>query len=152
MPRVRKPKCRSRTSAMTLDSSVEWSLCFWKGIQVDGMGADTPEALRVAWNVHKGDILNRFIEQCPGMRPYALYATGQIALPEMVCDPYPNDIPHRTAAGLVHETRCYGGYLGLFEHLCSLGIVPDEEQKLARKMFKKNPSRTPYTTYEFLSV
>lgn len=151
MPTRRQLKCEVRGSALSLDQPVEWSLCFWKGLGVPGLGADEPSELAAAWDEHGEAVQANFVKCCPGMRPYAMFALGLITLPKAVVEPYLNDTPAQTKVGSIFESRVYGGYEGIYKHLLKLGLVDVEEQAAADALFKKNPLSTPYESYQLLS-
>ena len=151
MPTRRKIKCGVRGAALALDSTVEWSLCFWKGLGVPGIGADEPSELAAAWTDYGEEVQAHFTASCPGMRPFAMFALGLITLPKAVAEPYPNDAPAQTKVGPIFESRVYGGYEGLYQHLLKLGLVDAEEQAAADALFNANQLRTPYESYQLLS-
>ena len=105
MPTRRKIKCGVRGAALALDNTVEWSLCFWKGLGVAGIGADEPVELAAAWTDYGEEVQANFVECCPGMRPYAMFALGLIPLPKAVAEPYQNDAPAQTKVGPIFESR-----------------------------------------------
>lgn len=146
-----RTQCTVREAAKGLDAPIEWSLCFWKGYPIDGEGANEPDDLAAAWLVHKDKVLPHFTQQCPGMRPFAMWALGLIELPKVIAKPYISDTPFKTKVGPVYEERCYGGYFGLYKQLLKLDLIDAGEQQAADKFFSDKPERAPYNEYKLLS-
>jgi hypothetical protein len=121
MPR-RLPRITRRLAPIELCSATEFTLTHWWIIP--GIHPRDTNAWRQLWRQHRATILARWIECCPGTRPLACYATGEIPLPPLVGKPSEfsrvDILPDGT---LLQENRFYDEP----EHLAELGIVDDEE-------------------------
>lgn len=147
-----RPICGVRESALGLDAPTEWSLVYWQGLGVEGMGCDSPDDMAAAWTTHRDRILPHFNKQCPGLRPFAMFALGEVPLPPMVHKPYPNDTPFKSVVGPIYEDRCYGGYEFIFHHLKNLDILTKNEIQAAERFFDENPLRSPFGDYDMLTA
>ena len=147
-----RPVCAVRESALELDTPSEWSLVFWKGMGVPGLGCDSPEDMAAAWTTHGDKVLPHFTRQCPGLRPFCMFALGEVPLPPRIEKPYPNDVPFAAKVGPVYEERVYGGYETIFHHLRDEGILGSNEIEAAERFFKENPLRSPFKDYDMLTT
>ena len=136
---------------MELETPVEWSLVFWKGLGIPGLGCDSPEDLAAAWFTHRDKILPHFTKQCPGLRPFAMFATGEIELPPRVEKPYQNDVPFVSTVGPIYEDRVYGGYQTISKFLEKLGVLTKNEIEASQRFYKENPLRSPFKDYTMLT-
>ena len=136
MPRRRKVRCPSKSaSAEKLTVLIEWALTEWLGWPVDEWALDWA-ATEDAWQVHRETILQAFIAQVPGCRPFGAYAAGEIPLPDMVRKPYESDLPYQARDGLIHSYNCYWQtQQDEFLYLEKLGVLPAEEITAAKKRF-----------------
>jgi hypothetical protein len=108
----------------------EWSLVLWQGLRITGSGCETLEQYRVAWEIHRDDLLEHYIDQIPGSRPFAMYATGELPTPPLIHEPRQHDPRVQIGDRVFHERRCYGDEL---EHLAAIGVVTGDELAIARR-------------------
>ncbi len=151
MRRRQRPVSEVRESAMELETPVEWSLVFWKGLGIPGLGCDSPEDLAAAWFTHRDRILPHFTKQCPGLRPFAMFALGEVELPPRIEKPYPNDVPFMSSVGAIYEERVYGGYQTISQHLEKIGVLTKNEIEASQRFYKENPLRSPFKDYTMLT-
>lgn len=135
MPRRKRVKCPSRSSGPELDAIVEWNLCEWLGAST-ALGFEYTD-LEAAWECHREKLVDHWVGQLPGSRPFGSYAVGEIALPEMVATPYKSDPPYETRDGWIFNYEAYfETQFDEYTHLLKLGVIDEDEKKRAQNRFK----------------
>ena len=147
MPRRTGRRCPERTGTTTeLDAAVAWELTTWRGLDIDGMGLESASDFQLAWREHGEEILAGYANTMPGSRPFGLYATGQLPMPELIAKPYPHDLGRRIGERVFFDSHCYGhADEPELAHLVALGLVDTDEERLARRRLKKNGCRQLYS-------
>jgi hypothetical protein len=138
MPRIRKAKCPSRTTAASkLDAVLEFNLTEWLGLPIEGMALEFDQ-MEEAWQQHREIILAEWISQLPGSRPFGAYASEEIPLPQILRKPYESDVPYSSRSEVIHNYLCYfEDQESEFEYLQTLDVMPAAEVKAAKARFNE---------------
>ena len=88
------------------------------------------EQFETAWEIHGEAVLDHYVRQIPGSRPFAMYVLGLVPMPAEVEAPRLHDPVVRIGGKAFHERHVYDDEL---EHLVDAGIVTGEEEALARQ-------------------
>lgn len=160
MPRAPGPKAPRRTSpADRLDVLDELALVDWPPLLIPNTGFKSIEDMRAAWNRHRGRILEHYIDQRPGSRPFACYVFGEIEPPRLR-----HEVPRHEHGLVIGDTTWFpkwyylgsatgpGGYYhagsdyGEYRYLVDLGILGRDEIRLAEEWIddrEYQPGREP---------
>jgi hypothetical protein len=146
MPRPRRRIPRATGGeGRTLDPATEWELSLWGGLRIDGMGLDSLEEFRAAWDDHGAAITAAWRLSMPGSRPFGCYATGQIPPPAVVVPPYPDDAGRRIGERIFFEAHVHGaGDERELAHLVALDLVDAAEERAARRRIAAHGPRCLY--------
>lgn len=138
MPKIKKAKCPSRTTAAAkLDAVLEFNLTEWLGLPIEGMALEFGD-MEDAWRQHRETILAEWIKQLPGNRPFGAFAAEEIPLPQIIRPPYESDCPYSSRSEVIHNYLCYfEDQETEFEYLQKLDILPAAEVKAAKARFAK---------------
>jgi len=152
MPRRAAPKCGRRYAGERLDCTAE--LCLTTG---DAFGVrdweialQSPAEFRRLWRAWGREIVSRWITAFPGSRPLGCYLVGEIVPPAWRHEYPALRHPVRIAGEVVIADR--GWHCGEVEldHLDDLGLIDDEERRLAIERLAGSDARL-YRRYRCLS-
>ena len=146
MPRPRRQIPRATGGqGRTLDGITAWELAVWRGLDVAGLGLESPADFETAWREHGESILQDYAAVMPGSRPFGLYVIGRIPAPPLIVEPYQHDMGRRIGERVFHDGRCYGhADAAELEHLVGLGLVDADEEHAARRRIAEHGIRQRY--------
>lgn len=153
MPARKVLRCRPR-STVDLDLLDELNCVEWVPI-LPGTQFKTFAAMRSVWNRWGEKILAHYVGQRPGTRPFALWALGELPLPELKHQPNDHSLKTTIEGRVFYSPWWYfgtrtgeGGYYlggsawGQFQYLRGLGVIDDAEAALAEKWVDdRNPGK-----------
>lgn len=144
MPARNVTRCPAK-SAVDLDLIDELNVVGWIPL-LPGSQFQSFAAMRHVWDRHGDRILDHYVRQRPGTRPFALWALGELPIPPLAHEPGAGAMS-TTIEGIVFYSpwhyfgTCTGdnGYYhageawGEFQYLRRLGVVTNQEAALARE-------------------
>jgi hypothetical protein len=143
MPRRVAPKCGRRHAGGRL--SVTDELCLTDGHAFGVLAWEevlrSPAAYRRLWSRWGEEITRRWITAFPGSRPMGCYLAGEIEPPAWRHELPPLRHPVKIAGEVVIADRAWHKGEVELDHLDDLGLIDDEEWRLATERLARSDAR-----------